>query len=53
MSAQIILFPASRIRRLTCSGRVSVDMELLGAVGKLQRVGHNCSVKLLYALFGR
>lgn len=48
MSAQILLFPAQRIRRLTCPGAVSPDLMLIGMTKKLPRVEYNLSVKLLY-----
>lgn len=51
MSAQILLFPVNRIRRLTCSGSLTADMTLISAVSKLPRVEHNCRVDLLYAVF--
>ena len=51
MSAQILLFPANRIRRLTCSGVMSSDMVIVSAVSKIPKVEHNCRVDLLYAVF--
>lgn len=51
MSAQILLFPAHRIRRLTCSGVTSTDMTLISVMSKIPSVEHNCRVDLLYAVF--
>lgn len=51
MSAQILLFPAQRIRRLTCPGSVPAEMLIISMADNIPSVEHNSSVDLLYAIF--
>jgi len=51
MTAQILLFPARRIRRLTCAGRTSPAMLIVAAIAGLPQVEHNQRHDLLYAIF--
>ncbi len=48
MSAQILLFPANRIRRLVSSGVMSSDMVLIGMASKIPRVEYNRRLDLMY-----
>ncbi|TAN71597.1 MAG: hypothetical protein EPN17_00905 [Methylobacter sp.] len=51
MSAQILLFPVNRIRRLTCSGKLTSDMTLISVMSQIPSVASNCRIDLLYAVF--
>lgn len=48
MSAQIILFPSARIRRMTYPGIVPSDMMLISISTAIPYVEYNLSLNLLY-----
>ena len=51
MSAQILLFPARRIRRLTIAGKMDTDLMLVSINEGIPSVANNYQADLLYRLF--